>query len=160
MVPASDAVYGFAALFCLLLIAGAEIGYINGRYAALVLVAGALTALVISAVHFGKVGTMATDNEETIEVEGMGFKGKASGRRLLSENTLWLVLLIAIAALAWKHHSESESQMARLEALVLRQNELMVEWSYIISRSQAERERLDLQMPESLRRKLRAYREP
>lgn len=94
-----------------------------------------------------------TENEE-ITVKGFGLEGKASGRKLLSANGLLLVFACALAVFGYQlltttreeHRSQSEAMQKLFEA--------MSENNYILSLSQADRERLNIQMPDSLRRKI------
>lgn len=89
---------------------------------------------------------------DAIEVETpIGLKVKAQGDRVAR-----VLAAAAIAApllfLAYKHHENGDQ---KLDAL----GEKMSEVVYVLSLTQADRERLNLSMPDSLRRKARRERD-
>lgn len=86
---------------------------------------------------------MAGD-QESFEASGFGVNAKLTGRRLVSDN---LLLIILFAVLLFMEYSN--------QVLILKLTDTVAENSYILSLSQAERESLRIQMPDSLRRKLR-----
>lgn len=95
---------------------------------------------------------MAREGEETLEVKGFGMEGKATGRRLFTDNLIVLCIGGTLAFGVYRHHSSNEEALTRLF-------EAMAENTYVLSLPQAERERLNIAMPESLRRKVRSNRE-
>lgn len=87
--------------------------------------------------------------DDSIELRGpAGLQAKLTGRKLLGENTLILVFICVIAYLGYVHHIANEEGLRRVY-------EALVENTYVLSLSQSERERLNVAMPESLRRKLK-----
>lgn len=87
------------------------------------------------------------EEDEAIELGGFGVKGKITGRRIVTENGLVLVLFCALGWLLYNDHTANESQHQRLL-------DAIQENTYVLSLSQLDRERLRIDMPESLRRKL------
>ena len=112
-----------------------EVGFIQGQLAALILASGLVTSLVVSA-----SGVRVSD---TLELEGYGIKGRARGT-----DVLVVLLFFALVALGYLHHYQEEALLTKLL-------EAMTENTYVLSLPQAERERLNIVMPDSLRRKLR-----
>ncbi len=87
---------------------------------------------------------------DSIELSGPGgVKAKFTGKRLLGENTLFLLLIFALLYFGYVHHTSNEESLRKVY-------EALVENTYVISRPQDERERMNITMPESLRRKIRA----
>lgn len=86
---------------------------------------------------------MATASDGVKISSPFGWAAEAHGQTVA-------VLLIAVmlAFLGYRHHVSSEEQMSRLF-------EAIAENTYLLSLSPTEREKLNIVMPESLRRKLR-----
>ena len=84
--------------------------------------------------------------QESLDLEGMGVKVQARGKDVKAPMLLF-ILAGGIGYFGWLHHDASmrELQMIR---------EQMAENTYVLSLSQADRERLNLQMPDSLRRRV------
>lgn len=89
-------------------------------------------------------GLAMAGDQESFEASGFGVNAKLTGRRLVSDN---LLLIILFAVLLFMEYSN--------QVLILKLTDTVAENSYILSLSQAERESLRIQMPDSLRRKLR-----
>lgn len=89
--------------------------------------------------------------EESLEVSGpAGLKLRAAGRRLSAQ--IYIALAAGIALfLGYEHHNGSREMLQRIL-------EATTENTYVLSLSQAERERLNIAMPESLRRKVHRRR--
>jgi hypothetical protein len=121
-----------ATLMAVGLLAGVEIGFIQGSMASLILVSGLMTSFVLSGVSV-----------ETLEVEGYGLTGKAKG-----QSTLVILCFFALVGLGYMHHISEETILSKVL-------EAMTENTYVLSLSQAEREKLNIAMPDSLRKKLR-----
>jgi len=86
--------------------------------------------------------------EQLLELEGFGLKGKLRGRRIFSENASIVFLFAMFAAFMYYHHTITVELLAKnLEATV--------ENTYVLSLSPEEREKLRINMPESLKRKIR-----
>lgn len=84
--------------------------------------------------------------EQVLEVEGMGglFKGRISGKAILSaENMILLILIMQCAQVWFMYQHLAESSDSQREA------------AYILSLSQSDREKLNIAMPPSLRAKMR-----
>jgi hypothetical protein len=152
-------------------LAGTELTYINGTVAALILSSAAVTALLVSSLRMkgGAVAhnedgqgdltgpelvaaaqryLMSRSEEQLLELEGFGMKGKVRGRRIFSDNTAMLLIFAMFAAFMYYHHT------ATLE-LLSKNLEATVENTYVLSLSPEEREKLRITMPESLKRKIR-----
>ena len=119
-----------------------EIAFVLGPAASLVVVAGLVTTLVFSVMNNTKA-EVAMANGETLEVEGYGLRARANGKDIFL-----LILFMALVGLGYLHHVQEETAMTKLF-------EAIAENTYVLSLPQADRERLQIQMPESLRRKLR-----
>lgn len=113
-----------------------EIGFIQGQVAVLVLTSGLITSLVFSVAKENGVS-------DTLEVEGYGIKGRARGT-----DVLVVLLFFALCGLGYMHHIQEEALLNRLL-------EAMTENTYVLSLPQSEREKLNIAMPDSLRKKLR-----
>ena len=83
--------------------------------------------------------------EESIEVEGYGLRASVK-----SKDILIFILFTALVGLGYLHHIHEENTLSRLF-------EAMAENTYLLSLPQAEREKLNLRMPDSLRRKIREH---
>jgi len=164
--------YGIAVALTLLFLSATELTYINGNVAAVILASGAITALAFSVLHARREGVVAKENrdlegpelvaaaqryllsrneEQLLELEGFGMKGKVRGRGLFSDNTAMLILFMMFAAFMFYHHTTTLDLLAKnLEATT--------ENTFVLSLPPDQREKLNLAMPESLRRKIR--REP
>ena len=165
--------YGIALALLLLFLSAKELTYINGSAASLVLVSGAITALLFFAMN-EKESIVPTEgqelaaaaerylrsmsqedrerlNSESIELSGAGMGLKARGHRLVSNNIAFLLLYTMFAAFMYYHHTQNMELLGKVL-------EATTENTYVLSLSQAEREKLNIAMPESLRRKMR--REP
>ena len=112
-----------------------EVGFVQGQIAMLILASGLVTSVVFSAAQ--------ENGLDTLEVEGYGLKGRARGT-----DVLVVLLFFALVGLGYLHHLQEE-------ALLNRVLEAMTENTYVLSLPQADRERLQIQMPDSLRRKIR-----
>lgn len=156
----SDLTIGVAILAVTGIVAGAEMGLVQGQAAALLLAAGAVTALIFSMMRKPEIDLrnykgqdVLADPADELELKGpLGSGAKMTGRnlpeRLLGDRTVILILVCAVAWFMWYHHTES--------ADLLRKNtEAIVENTFVASLSQEKKEALNLAMPESLRRKLR-----
>lgn len=93
-------------------------------------------------------GDQTMADEEAIQLEGFGMKGSLSGRKIFSEHVLVLILFCAMALLLYNDHTANEAQHLKLL-------EAIAENTYVLALPQADRERLNIAMPESLRRKIR-----
>lgn len=133
-------VYGILFAF-LLLVGSVELGYtFNKSYAVYVLVAGAATAFLFSMATTGSV--MANGEKDDVATwEGFGQKARIPTKALTGANILVVGMFAVILVMQY------------------RIMESISEQTYVLSLSQAERERLNLTMPDSLRKKLKA-REP
>jgi hypothetical protein len=168
---ARNLTYAIAAALAMWILSATELTYINGNVAAIIMASGAITALAFSALQ-RRGGVMAQDQdrsgpelvaaaqryllslneEQLLELEGFGMKGKVRGRRLFSDHGAILLLFFMFSAFMYYHHTTTLELLAKnLEATT--------ENTYVSTLTQAERERLNLSMPESLRRKMRT-REP
>jgi hypothetical protein len=88
---------------------------------------------------------------DELEVSGMGWKAKLSGRQSL----LFGLLLVCVMGSAWsfyKHREEVHEEHAQLR-------ELLSEAVYVLSLKPEEREKLRLDMPDTLRSKMRRKRD-
>lgn len=139
--------YAVAIVVAIAAIACAEVASLIGPGAALVLVACVISTAILTIVK-GATMTAQAESDETLRIEGFGMKGEARGRRILSSNALLLVVGLALGLGLYLHHVENQSALNRIF-------ESMAENTYVLSLSQADREKLNLRMPESLRRKLR-----
>jgi hypothetical protein len=91
---------------------------------------------------------MVAHEEEGIQVELPGFKGKAMGKQFLNGKSSVVLVLGLLLYLGYLHHTTTnEGQQKTLEALD--------SLTYVLSLPQSEREKLSIAMPESLRRKIR-----
>lgn len=61
---------------------------------------------------------------------------------------LLVILFFALVGLGYLHHVQEEAMLAKIL-------EVMTEQNYILSLSQERREKLEIAMPDSLRKKLR-----
>jgi hypothetical protein len=131
--------------------AAVEAYFTQGSFAAALLVGSLIAAFVFTAVNYNSgVMAMAT-GDETIEVEGPGgSKVRASGF-----TTAALLIACLLAYAGYLHHTANEAQLARIEVQLTRVFEAMSEQTFVLSLSQAEREKLNITMPESLRKKIR-----
>ncbi len=91
---------------------------------------------------------MAHEAEETLDVKGFGTEVKLKGAGILSKNGLTLALICLLIFAIYKHHTDNEAALTRIY-------EAMAENTYVLSLPQAEREKLQIAIPESLRRKMR-----
>lgn len=98
---------------------------------------------------------MSRDDEQVIEVKGLGLEGRMRGRRLINTQSLLLAAICALTALGYQHHASSEESHKEQGKEIAKIHESMSENTYVLSLSQAEREKLNIAMPESLRRKIR-----
>jgi hypothetical protein len=174
-----NAIYGGALLVVTVLLAAFELTVINGNVAALILVSGALAALSFSALKLEGIGVSNReeliakadrlaaayyaalealpdgDPERTryrtngsIELTAPGGITAKIPKRLLGENTLLLLLIVAVGYFGYKHHESSEEWQRKIY-------EATIENTYVLSLPQAEREKLNISVPDSLRRKMR-----
>lgn len=87
------------------------------------------------------------DSNESLNIDALGVKVKAQGADL----KVPLLVVMAFGALGymgWQHH-ESQTRDAQ------RMSEQLSELVYVMSLTQEDRNRLQLSMPDSLRRKVR-----
>ncbi len=70
------------------------------------------------------------------------------GAGVLSKNGLTVALICLLIFGIYKHHTDNEAALTRIY-------EAMAENTYVLSLPQAEREKLNIAIPESLRRKMR-----
>lgn len=137
---------GVGTAFVLVGVVGVEIGFVNGKVAVLVLVASALTSLLYSVMKPKMEATVGNgDSGQVLEVETPGFKGKARG--LGNGGVLALILGLTVAQ-AWFIYD-----MRQMLQRVIDSNDALI---FAMSLSEAERQKLNIAMPESLRRKLRS----
>lgn len=93
----------------------------------------------------------AREADESLEVGAGPLKIRATGQRLAAQ--LSIVAGVGIVLFfGWEHHTGSREMLQRIL-------EATAENTYVLSLSQAERERLNIAMPESLRRKVRRGRD-
>ena len=144
---ARNLAYGAALILGLVFLAAAELTYINGIAAVIIMVSGAFTALAFSIV--ARRGGVVANGDDTVELKGpAGLSAKIPARRLLGENSLLLIFCCVLAYFGYVHHTSNEEALKRVY-------EATVENTYVLSLSQADREALKIAMPESLRRKIR-----
>jgi len=133
-------------LLAVFLVAAMELEAIGGRMASALFASAAISAFAFSLVRHITGGIMR-EHDDTIKAEGFGVRVDVPAKVLSREGILFAAFCLAFAWLFYQHHMDSQTQAARtLEAVI--------ELTYVISLPQAERERLNLRMPESLRRKL------
>ncbi len=128
-----------------------EIEFLNGRSAAIVLAAATAATLMFSLARQPRkkeAAIMAHEGEETLDVKGFGTEVKLKGAGVLSKNSLTVIAACALVFAIYKHHTDNEAALTRIY-------EAMAENTYVLSLPQAEREKLQIQIPESLRRKMR-----
>lgn len=145
--------YAAAISLALWFLSATELTYINGKVAAIILVSGALTTLAFSVLHREREGAVNDGQQEVIELKAAGMEAKRTGRAILGENTLVLIFFCALSYFGYVHHTSNEEALRRVY-------EATVENTYVLSLSQPEREKLQIAMPESLRRKLRIREQP
>lgn len=148
-----DAAYYLSLLSAAGLLVAVEGGYISGRYAGFVLVGVLLSSLILSMSRRPEINVSDYPGQDVLEANvpggGLKFRGKHLPERLLGDRAITLLLICAVAWFMWWHHSTTEDLMRKnLEATT--------ENTYVLSLSQAEREKLNIAMPESLRRKLKS----
>lgn len=136
-----NAIFGLGLVTFALLVGAGELGYtINGSYAALVL-AAAVSALYFSMARSAASGSVMANGPEYVEVKTPVGSAKVPAS-LVNNNGLLMLILAMQVAQAWflyQHHLTGEE--------ALREN------TYVLSLSQPEREKLNLAMPDSLRKK-------
>lgn len=89
----------------------------------------------------------ASLRDESLEVGAGPVTVRAKGKSLSVH--VYIALIVAgLAILGYKHHSQGDEMLQKIL-------EATTENTYVLSLSQADRERLNLAMPDSLRRKLR-----
>lgn len=126
-----------------------EIEFLNGRSAAVVLAAATAATLMFSLARQPKeAAIMALEGEETLDVKGFGTEVKLKGAGILSKNGLTVALICFLIFAIYKHHTDNEAALTRIY-------EAMAENTYVLSLPQADREKLNIAIPESLRRKMR-----
>lgn len=102
---------------------------------------------------------------EGVNIRGFGFGLKATGEHAAALVKIALALIV-IGYMLWQHDSNAKERAQAIEARSLQRSEdaaaamrLVVErldeQSYILTRTEEERRRLNLAMPEGLRHKLR-----
>ena len=143
----------FGGAFLLICVVGVEVGFVNGKVAALVLASSVLAALLFS---FAKgipktEAVMASGEEDVIEGEGFGFKGKIKGPNVLTRSvgspTLTNLLLCGIAAGLYLHDGSTTEALKRQAAAVEVAN-------YLSTQSEERRQEIGKRMaePDALRR--------
>lgn len=89
--------------------------------------------------------------EEQIQAEGpFGLKISGTGPNTVLA-LLMVLCFVAVAALVWMHHTDERANVDELKNSV-------AEMVYVLSLPQDKREKLQLTMPDSLRRKVAARR--
>jgi len=130
-----------------------EVGYVTVPSAGAMVVISAFCVLLFSIIK--KVDKVTTE-DESIAVGGLGFKAEAHGPKLLTGgmggNLVLFSMIVGIALLGYKHHLDSELQLTKIF-------EAMAENTYVLSLTPQEREKLNIAMPESLRKKLRNHQD-
>lgn len=97
---------------------------------------------------------MPPAQENSIEAEAGGVKVKATGERVAT----YVLVSIIGAVFAWaalKHHDGTETNHREVQQNHREVKEALSEVTYVLSLSQERRERLRLEMPDSMRRKVR-----
>lgn len=88
------------------------------------------------------------NTEDSLEVQGpMGIKATAKGERAAA----WLLAIVCTAALSllgFRHHDSTEANHREVK-------ESLSEMIYVLSLSPEERARLNIAMPDSMRKKVR-----
>ena len=144
---ARNLIYGIALAIALWFLSATELTYINGNVAAIIMASGAITALAFSIV--ARRGGVVANGDDTVELKGpAGLSAKIPARRLLGENSLILIFCCVLAYFGYVHHTSNEEALKRIY-------EATVANTYVLSLSQAEREKLQIVMPESLRKQIR-----
>lgn len=92
--------------------------------------------------------------QDALEVDAPGgFKVRARGYDIL---TLIIVVgLVLMSYMFWEHKGEAKASQVEVTKAVEKVAESQAELSYLISLSPEERSRLKLDMPDSLRRRMR-----
>jgi len=147
---------GLLALLCVVgILTSVEVGTISGPMGAVLVVVTGITVFVFSLLSHpeGIMQHQQHENESQsgVVVEGFGVRGSISehfAARLSRENLLIIIVCVGIAAWLWKHDTASDQAATRVW-------EAVTEMTFVLSLPQSEREKLNLAMPESLRRKLR-----
>ena len=135
-----NVIYGILIVF-LLLVGSVELGYtFNKSYSVHLLVAGAATAFLFSMAGGFTTGSVMANGEkdDAATWEGFGQKARIPTKMLTGVNILVVGMFAVILFMQYR---------------IL---ESISEQTYVLSLSQPERERLNLTMPESLRKKIRA----
>ena len=93
-------------------------------------------------------------DQEALEVDAPGgFKIRARGYDILT--LIVVVGLVLLGYMFWEHKGEAKSSQIEVTKAVEKVAESQAELSYLISLSPEERSRLKLDMPDSLRRRMR-----
>lgn len=132
-----NSLYVLAALVLALLVAGTELTFINGKVAALTLAALSTTAL-----FFSMAGVNVNDDGDAVKWKGFGNEVSLPSR-LLNNNLLIIGMFSVILFMQYKILDATEKLIAAT-----------AEYTYVLSLNQEARERLRIQMPDSLRRRL------
>jgi len=154
--PARDSAFGLVIFLIIVVVVVGELGHtFNARYSVLVF-AGVITALFfhMAAGGAGGVTVMNRPLQDSIEVATPFGTVKAWG----GDKLLLFVIAAVVSYFAYEIKSE-QAQLGRIEANLARNNDAIAEFTYVISLSQVDREKLNLSMPESLRRKMKTGRE-
>lgn len=133
-----NSLYALIVLVLLLLVAGTELTFINGNVAALTLAALSTTALFFSMAG----GHVANDEGEAVRWKGFGNEVSLPAR-LLNNNMLVIAMFSVILFMQYKILDATQRLI-----------EATAEYTYVLSLKQEARENLNIQMPDTLRRKL------
>lgn len=141
----TNAAIGIFIVVCAVWFSASEINIVQGSLPTVVFVGACASALIFSVLKRKEVAAMAEDGDtQVLEVGGMGIKARLSGRRVMSADNMLLLILVMQCAQAWFMYQHfTDSAEAQRESI------------YILSLSPAEREKLNMAMPASLRAKLR-----
>ena len=107
--------------------------------------------------HQGEYQRRGSDTDSEVDWQGFGMRARASGT-----NTIMVVVLVAlfgvIGFLIWDHDRKSVQQVAGLTAGQQHVIDEVAALTYVMTLTVEERGRLNLEMPEGLRRKLKDQR--
>ena len=132
-----NSLYALAAFVLVLLVAGTELTFINGNFAALTLAALSTTAL-----FFSMAGGHVNDDGDAVKWKGFGNEVSLPAR-ILNNNLLVVAMFSVILFMQYKILDATEKLI-----------QATAEYTYVLSLNQEARERLRISMPESLRKKI------
>jgi len=94
--------------------------------------------------------------EDTVRLRAGGVEAEFRGRHLPNLIRFLIFLLLALLfALVYQGIQSSQNEHAGLKAAIAEQTDAQREQTYVLTLTQAQREALNLSMPDSLRRRLR-----